>query len=80
MTRAERTAARLGLTEPVVRRLQARGHLDGLDLSEREARERLWRGHAGSVAPKPRRRPWLAPFVRDPDEPPLGGPEPRDDR
>lgn len=80
MTRAERTAARLGLTEPVVRRLRARGQLDRLDLSEREARERLWRGQADSLGRKLHRRPWLAPSVRDPFERPLGGPAPRDDR
>jgi hypothetical protein len=68
MTRAERLAARLGLTDPVVRRLRGRGHLHRLDLSEREALERLWRAQLAAAERERsrRRRPvWLAPSVRE---------------
>ncbi len=65
MTRAELRAAWLGLTEPVIRRLQARGHLDRLELSEREARERLFRAQVAFHERKQRRPAlWLAPSVR----------------
>ena len=66
MTEAEHVAARLGLTDPVVRRLRACGRLGRLELSDREIRERLWQAHADSVGRTERRRPWLAPVVRDP--------------
>lgn len=67
MTRAERLATSLGLTDAVVRRLRARGHLARLELSEREARERLWRAHVAFLARSRGRRPpvWLAPSVRE---------------
>jgi hypothetical protein len=65
MTRAERQAVNLGLTEPVIRRLQARGHLNRLELSEHEARERLLRAQVAFLARKQRRPAlWLAPSVR----------------
>jgi hypothetical protein len=38
-------AARLGLDEPCIRRLQARGHLCRLALTELEIRERLYHAH-----------------------------------
>ena len=65
MTSTERLAASLGLTEPVIRRLRVRGHLTRLELSEREARERLWRAHVAFLS-RNRRSPalWLAPSVR----------------
>lgn len=73
MTKAEHVAARLGLTDPVVRRLRASGRLGRLELSEQEIRERLWQAHADSVGRKERRRPWLAPVVRDPFAGDVGG-------
>jgi hypothetical protein len=65
MTGTESLAAGLGLTEPVIRRLRARGHLTRLELSELEARERLWRAHVAFLS-RNHRRPalWLAPSVR----------------
>ena len=65
MTSTERLAASLGLTEPVIRRLRARGHLTRFELSEPEAHERLWRAHVAFLS-RNRRRParWLAPSVR----------------
>jgi hypothetical protein len=65
MTPAERLAVSLGLTDPVIRRLRARGRLNRLELSENEARERLWRAHVTFLS-RNRRRPalWLAPSVR----------------
>jgi hypothetical protein len=44
--RAHEIAACLGLEEATLRRLQARGYLRTLDLSEAEIRERLYRGHS----------------------------------
>ena len=38
-------AVRLGIEPALVRRLQARGYLLRLDLTEREIRERLFRAH-----------------------------------
>jgi hypothetical protein len=49
VTKAERLAVSLGLTEPVIRQLRARGHLARLDLPESRARERLWRAHRAFV-------------------------------
>jgi hypothetical protein len=43
--RAGDMAACLGLDEPLIRRLQARGYLLAFDLSEAEIRERLYRAH-----------------------------------
>jgi hypothetical protein len=40
-----RVAARLGLDEPTIRRLQARGYLSRLALTEPEIRERLYQAH-----------------------------------
>ena len=42
-------AARLGLDEATVRRLQARGALRSLDLTHAEARERLYRAIAAAA-------------------------------
>jgi hypothetical protein len=42
---AEAMAERLGLTEPVIRQLQARGYLDRLAISEDELRARLRGGY-----------------------------------
>jgi hypothetical protein len=60
---ARTIAARLGIDELAVRRLQARGHLLRLDLSEQEARERLLRANV-----LPLRRRAVGP--RPTDEPP----------
>jgi hypothetical protein len=49
-TDARTIAARLGIDETVVRRLQARGYLLSLPLDEREIRERLLRAHCVYVA------------------------------
>ena len=42
---AEAMAERLGLTDQVIRQLQARGYLDRLAISEDELRERLRGGY-----------------------------------
>ncbi len=42
---AEAMAERLGLTDPVIRQLQARGYLDRLAISEDEMRARLRGGY-----------------------------------
>lgn len=52
---ARTIAARLGIDELTVRRLQARGHLLRLDASEQEVRERLLRANVRRL--RPRRRP-----------------------
>lgn len=44
---AELMAERLGLTEPVIRQLQARGYLDRLAVGEDELRARMLRGYLG---------------------------------
>jgi hypothetical protein len=44
---AKSMAERLGLTEPVVRQLQARGYLERLAIGEDELRARLQRGYLG---------------------------------
>jgi hypothetical protein len=50
-------ARRLGLSEQLVRRLQARGALHRFELSEAEIRRRLYEGHiAGSPAELAERR------------------------
>lgn len=66
-TDARTIAARLGLDELAVRRLQARGHLLRLDADDREIRERLYRAN---VRPLPRHRPLRDLPVPDPGEPP----------
>lgn len=65
MTNAEGLAVNLGLTETVIRRLRARGHLSRLELAEREARLRLCRAHVAFLS-RASRGPalWLAPSVR----------------
>ena len=40
-------AERLGLTEPVIRQLQARGYLERLAIDEDELRARMLRGYLG---------------------------------
>ena len=42
---AELMAERLGLTEPLIRQLQARGYLERLAIDEDELRTRLLRGY-----------------------------------
>jgi hypothetical protein len=44
---AELMAERLGLTEPVIRQLQARGYLERLAIDEDELHARLARGYLG---------------------------------
>jgi hypothetical protein len=46
-------AARLGIDETQVRRLQARGYLLSLPLEESEIRERLFRAHCVYAAARP---------------------------
>jgi hypothetical protein len=41
----EQVAARMGLDEPTIRRLKARGHLGRLELTEPEVRARLYHAH-----------------------------------
>jgi hypothetical protein len=43
--RSERVATRLGLDETTIARLQARGQLERLALTEPDIRERLYRAH-----------------------------------
>jgi hypothetical protein len=42
---AELMAERLGLTEPLIRQLQARGYFERLAIDEDELRTRLYRGY-----------------------------------
>ena len=44
---AELMAERLGLTEPLIRQLQARGYLERLAIDEDELHARLARGYLG---------------------------------
>ena len=44
---AEVMAERLGLTEPLIRQLQARGYLERLAIDEDELHARLARGYLG---------------------------------
>jgi hypothetical protein len=53
---AQRVAARLGLDEPTIRRLQARGYLSGPALSEPEIRERLYDAHLSYLRSQTGRR------------------------
>ena len=46
---AEVMAERLGLTEPVIRQLQARGYLERLAIDEDELQARLARGYLRSL-------------------------------
>jgi hypothetical protein len=46
---AEVMAERLGLTEPVIRQLQARGYLERLAIDEDELQARLLRGYLLSL-------------------------------
>lgn len=63
MTTDPRTiAARLGVDELIVRRLQARGHLLRLDASEAEIRARLFAAAFHALDPR--------------DAPPVNGPRP----
>ncbi|HSC91283.1 MAG TPA: hypothetical protein VLB86_06480 [Gaiellaceae bacterium] len=55
-TDARTIAARLGIDELTVRRLQARGHLLRLDASDDEVRERLYRATVRRLRPR-RARP-----------------------
>lgn len=54
-TRSDHIAACLGLDEATIRRLQARGYLLTLDLTEAEARERLYRAHCRHLLSRERR-------------------------
>jgi hypothetical protein len=47
---AELMAERLGLTEPLIRQLQARGYLERLAIDEDELRTRLLRGYLSSLS------------------------------
>jgi hypothetical protein len=47
---AELMAERLGLTEPLIRQLQARGYFDRLAIDEDELRTRLLRGYLSSLS------------------------------
>jgi hypothetical protein len=44
---AKLVAERLGLTEPVIRQLQARGYFERLAIDEEELRARMLRGYLG---------------------------------
>ena len=44
---AELMAERLGLTEPVIRQLQAHGYFERLAIDEEELRARMLRGYLG---------------------------------
>ena len=46
---AELMAERLGLTEPLIRQLQARGYLERLAIDEDELHARLLRGYLRSL-------------------------------
>jgi hypothetical protein len=50
-----RVVARLGLEEPTIRRLEARGHLHRLALTEPQIRARLYHAHLAHL-PLTRRR------------------------
>ena len=53
-TDPELIAARLGIDTPHVQRLQARGHLTRLELSDAEIRERLYTAHVhATLAQRP---------------------------
>jgi hypothetical protein len=56
-TDARTIAARLGIDEMMVRRLQARGYLLSVSLEERQIRELLLRAHCVYVVGRRRRRP-----------------------
>ena len=47
---AELMAERLGLTEPLIRQLQARGYFERLAIDEDELRTRLLRGYLSSLS------------------------------
>ena len=47
---AEAMAERLGLTEPVIRQLQARGYLERLAIDEAELQARLARGYLRALS------------------------------
>jgi hypothetical protein len=47
---AELMAERLGLTEPLIRQLQARGYLERLAIDEDELQARLVRGYLSSLS------------------------------
>ena len=47
---AELMAERLGLTEPLIRQLQARGYFERLAIDEDELRARLLRGYLSSLS------------------------------
>jgi hypothetical protein len=47
---AELMAERLGLTEPLIRQLQARGYLERLAIDEDELHARLLRGYLDSLS------------------------------
>jgi hypothetical protein len=47
---AELMAERLGLTEPLIRQLQARGYFDRLAIDEDELRTRLLRGYLSALS------------------------------
>lgn len=51
----DRVAARLGLDEPTIARLRARGRLERLALTEPEIRERLYRAHLAHLPTHTRR-------------------------
>ena len=46
---AELMAERLGLTEPLIRQLQARGYFERLAIDEDELRTRLLRGYLSAL-------------------------------
>jgi hypothetical protein len=50
---ARRLAKRLGLTEDVICRLQARGYLDRLPVTEEDLDARIYRAHLSFLTPKP---------------------------
>jgi hypothetical protein len=55
-----RIATRLGLPVDIVRKLQARGILVHLELSDREVRERLWQAHLRRSLPNAGQGSWRA--------------------
>jgi hypothetical protein len=63
-TDARTIAARLGIDEVHVRRLQARGYLLSLPLEEPEVRERLFRAHCAYAAAPLHRRAAGPPELR----------------
>jgi hypothetical protein len=50
---AELMAERLGLTEPLIRQLQARGYFERLAITEDELHARLLRGYLSSLSEAP---------------------------